>query len=97
MPKGAALRASLAECRPGDAVETFTILTTDANDTMRALHHRMPVILSPRAFKPWLAGEDVGIGPAPEDRRAMHRVSRRVNDPPVEDPGCVSALAVAVA
>ena len=63
------------ERRPGDAVETFPILTTEANDTMRALHHRMPVILSPKAFMTWLAGEDVRLGPAPEDLLAMHRVS----------------------
>ena len=31
----------------GDVVESCTILTTEANDQMRQIHHRMPVILLP--------------------------------------------------
>ena len=93
VPEGAALRGSLAERRPGDAVETFTILTTEANDTVRALHHRMPVILPTEAFELWLAGEAVRLGPAPEDLLVMHRVGRRVNNPRDDDPECVAALA----
>ena len=95
VPEGALLRGSLAERRPGDVVETFTILTTEANDTMRALHHRMPVILPPEAFEPWLAGEDVRFGPAPEDLLAMHRVALRVNNARDDDPECVAAVAAA--
>jgi hypothetical protein len=30
----------------GEVVRTFTIITTDANEKLRALHDRMPVILS---------------------------------------------------
>ena len=95
VPEGAVLRGSLAERRPGDAVETFTILTTGANDTMRALHHRMPVILPPETFELWLSGNDVRLGLAPEDLLVMHRVGRRVNNPREDDPECVAALAAA--
>ncbi len=35
-------------------VETFTILTTAANDTVRPIHERMPVILDPAAHDAWL-------------------------------------------
>ena len=45
------LRGSLAECRMGDMIETFTILSTAANATLTPIHHRMPVILSPGAFE----------------------------------------------
>ena len=92
VPEGAALRGSLSERRPGDVVETFTILTTGANDAMLELHHRMPVILPPEAFEPWLAGEDVRLGPAPEDLLGMHRVSRRVNNARDDDSECVAAV-----
>lgn len=95
VPEGAALRGSLAERRPGEVVETFTLLTTEANATLRALHHRMPVILAAEAFEPWLAGEDIRLGPAPEDWLATHRVGLRVNDPRNDDPECVAALASA--
>ena len=93
VPGDTALRGSLAERQPGDTVETFTILTCAANATLRALHHRMPVILRPDMFAPWLAGEDVRPGPAPEDWLAMHRVTTRVNDPRNDDPECIVALA----
>jgi putative SOS response-associated peptidase YedK len=31
----------------GDPVDTFTIVTTDANEAVGSIHDRMPVILSP--------------------------------------------------
>ena len=93
VPEGAVLRGSLAELRSGDIVETFTILTTEANATMQALHHRMPVILAHEAREQWLAGDDVPLGPAPNDLLAMHPVSTRVNHPRHDDSGCVVALA----
>lgn len=39
----------------GAKVETCTILTTDANDSLRWLHDRMPVILAPDDFDLWLS------------------------------------------
>ncbi len=91
VPEGAALRGSLAECGPGEVVETFTLLTTEANETLRPLHHRMPVILTPEAFGPWLAGATIRLGPAPDDWLTMHRVGLRVNNPRNDDPECVAA------
>ena len=91
--EGAVLRGSLSERRPGDVVETFTILTTEANETMQVLHHRMPVILAHEAGERWLAGDDVPLGPAPEDVLAMHPVSTRVNHPRHDDSECVASLA----
>ena len=67
VPEGAVLRGLLSERSAGDVVETFTILTTEANETMKALHHRMPVILAYEAGEQWLAGDDLALGPTPED------------------------------
>jgi len=39
----------------GDAMETFTIIVTDANDLVRPLHDRMPVIVDPADYDLWLA------------------------------------------
>jgi hypothetical protein len=36
------------------AVETFSILTTTANDRVRACHDRMPVLVAPPDFATWL-------------------------------------------
>jgi len=38
----------------GSRVESCTILTTSASPFMQPLHDRMPVILSPAEFAPWL-------------------------------------------
>ena len=95
VPEGAVLRGSLSERRAGDIVKTFTILTTEANETMQSLHHRMPVILAHEAGEHWLAGDDVALGPAPDDLLAMHPVSTRVNHPRHDDSECVVALATA--
>ena len=68
VPAGTALAGSLAKRSPGDAVETCTILTTAANETVAPIHGRMPVILPPEAHGPWLAGEDVPLVPYPAGR-----------------------------
>ncbi len=41
----------------GARIESVTIVTADANETLRPLHHRMPVILNPGSFQSWLAPE----------------------------------------
>jgi len=38
----------------GEPVESCTILTTDANETMMAIHERMPVVIPPESFDVWL-------------------------------------------
>ena len=43
--------------REGASVETFTIVTTEANDAVAAIHDRMPVILPREAEAAWLGGE----------------------------------------
>lgn len=40
----------------GPAVETFTIVTTEANTAIAQVHDRMPVILPMDAVESWLAG-----------------------------------------
>ena len=92
VPQGAALTGSLAERSPGDAVETCTILTTAANETVAPVHGRMPVILPPDAYGPWLAGEDVPLAPYPTDDMTAHPVSTLVNRPANDDPRCVEPV-----
>ncbi|MDD9990852.1 MAG: SOS response-associated peptidase [Rhodospirillales bacterium] len=95
VPQAAALTGSLAERAPGDAVETCTILTTAANETVAPVHGRMPVILPPDAYGPWLAGDDVPLVPYPADAMTAHPVSTLVNRPANDDPRCVEPVAPA--
>jgi putative SOS response-associated peptidase YedK len=43
----------------GEPVETFTIVTTDANEAVAPIHDRMPVILPKEAEDAWLHGDAV--------------------------------------
>lgn len=70
----------------GEELETATIITTEANDTLRPIHHRMPVIVPPAQFDLWLGGADEDtaeatalIKPAPGDRLEAFPVSAEVN------------------
>ncbi|MDE0797786.1 MAG: SOS response-associated peptidase [Alphaproteobacteria bacterium] len=38
----------------GGELQTCTIVTTTANETLKPYHHRMPVVLEPDAFDAWL-------------------------------------------
>ncbi len=83
----------------GQPVETFTILTTDANDLMRPLHDRMPVILDRENFDLWLDPkmEDTAklqpllVPHSSEDFEAFP-VSRLVNSPTNDLPNCIEPL-----
>lgn len=92
IPEKAALPPSLADRAPGDAVETCTILTTTANETLAPVHHRMPVILPAERFDPWLEGQEVRLAPCPADGIAIQPVSTWVNRASNEGPRCEEPL-----
>ncbi len=92
VPAGLALTGSLSELAPGDVLETCTILTTEANATLAPIHPRMPVILPPDAYDPWLGGEAVPLAPYPAAVMTAHPVSTLVNKPANDDEKCVEPL-----
>ena len=70
----------------GEELETAAILTTDANETLRPIHHRMPVVIQPEAFETWLDCRNVSVPeastllrPAPDDFFRAYEVSPAVN------------------
>lgn len=80
---------------PEGALETYTIVTTRANELVGKIHERMPVILDRAGRLEWLspgAGEE-SLAPLlePFDPGAMegYRVSPRVNKAGNEDPGLI--------
>ena len=95
VPDGAVLSGSLSQRSPGDTVETCTILTTAANDAVAPIHGRMPVILPPDAYGPWLSGDDIPLAPYPAHDMTAHPVSTHVNRPANDDPRCVEAISLA--
>jgi putative SOS response-associated peptidase YedK len=67
-------------------VDTFTIVTTSANQLLRPLHDRMPVILDPANYAAWLDPDadpaelqQALLKPAPDGLLAYVEVDIRVN------------------
>ena len=86
--------------RPADGAEldTFTIVTTEANAAMRPLHDRMPVILAPGDWWVWLNGATAAeqvqglVRPCPEAALAVYAVGRAVGNVRNEGAGLVQPL-----
>ena len=84
----------------GGIIESCTLLTTRPNELVRPLHNRMPVILHPRNYVLWLdpETEDANVlnrllDPYPSGEMEAYPVSRYVNSPQNEGPGCILPLA----
>lgn len=79
----------------GRELESCLIIVTEANDLLRPIHDRMPVILSREEIAAWLAPEagreelESLLRPYPGDDLRGHPVSRRVNSPQNDDPSLV--------
>jgi putative SOS response-associated peptidase YedK len=87
------------EGAPGGAIESFTIIVTDANALLRPIHDRMPVILNPSDHDAWLdtraAAPDEAkalLKPFPADEMEIYAVSTRVNSPRFDDPELIEPM-----
>lgn len=77
-------------------LHTCAILTTEANEKLRPLHHRMAVIIEPDDYELWLAPRELlppewqplMAGPTPEQLK-FHEVSTDVNSPANDNPTLV--------
>jgi putative SOS response-associated peptidase YedK len=86
--------------KSGTPVESCTILTTEANDVLRPVHERMPVILEPKDYDLWL-------DPSPQKPELLQGllrpysagemtgfpVSPLVNNPRINSPRCIEPAA----
>ena len=79
---------------PEGRVESFTIIVTRANDRIRPIHDRMPVIVEREDWDRWLH-------PSPSDgtllepsaaKLEIHPVSRAVNNPRNNDPSLIEPV-----
>ena len=81
------------------AVESCTLLTTEANDLVRTIHDRMPVIVAPADYARWFDPAtprtelSALLGPYPSDSMTAWPVSTLVNSPGNEDPRCIEPAA----
>jgi len=75
----------------GSEILSATILTTDATDELKGLHHRMPVVIPPDSYETWLGDNDLDVHrsllqPASHTAFPYHAVSTRVNKPANDSP-----------
>jgi putative SOS response-associated peptidase YedK len=93
--------AGLWECwhdPRGEVVETCTILTTEANELMRPLHDRMPVILDAEAERLWLDPHATAdslhalLVQYPSEKMEAFAVNSWVSDPKHEGPRCLETV-----
>jgi putative SOS response-associated peptidase YedK len=78
----------------GEVVESFSIITTEANEFMKPIHNRMPVILKPGDEKIWLNSKDPTqilalLKPYPAEDMDAYPVSKLVNSPRNEAPSII--------
>ncbi len=72
-----------------ETVTSFTIITTEPNELIADLHHRMAVILSPDEEQKWLTADpdtaEPLLDPYPDDELQAYPISTRVNSPANDD------------
>jgi putative SOS response-associated peptidase YedK len=83
----------------GNTIRTFTIVTTEANEMIRPIHHRMPVILPRRRREVWLDKTNFDLNtllpllqPCEESALETYRISTSVNRPTNDGPACIQPL-----
>jgi putative SOS response-associated peptidase YedK len=84
----------------GEEIHSCTIITTEANDLMSEIHHRMPVILPPEDYAMWLDPDfdekeplTTLLKPYPADAMEAYPVSRKVNKPSNNEPSVLEPVA----
>jgi putative SOS response-associated peptidase YedK len=82
----------------GEPLYTFTIVTTEPNELISRLHHRMPVILKPEDEARWLDPQATKeqltelIGPFEQAGMEYYPVSTLVNRPQNDKPELILPL-----
>ncbi len=82
----------------GQSIQTFSIITTEANDLIGKVHHRMPVILNPESYSRWLDPSESSsqlkslLAPFPSEKMSVRSISKAVNSAKNDNPECLNPL-----
>jgi len=84
-----------------EPIESCALITTDANDLVRPIHDRMPVILEPNDYEKWLDPEveDTAelqelLVPLPAEHMKTYPVSTFVNKVEKNSPECFAPVTI---
>ncbi len=79
--------------------KSCTIITTQASESIRDIHHRMPVILKPPAYESWLDPENQDVVELDKMLKnenvtelVSNPVSKQVNSTRNNDPSCIEPI-----
>jgi putative SOS response-associated peptidase YedK len=79
--------------------KSCTIITTEACESLRSIHHRMPVILNPDMYESWLDSQNAEktqllqiLKDGMVTELVSHPVSKRVNSARYNDPTCIDPI-----
>jgi putative SOS response-associated peptidase YedK len=76
----------------GLEVETFTVITIEANDLVTPLHNRMPVLLDPEDYAGWLAGDAGLLRSYPAEGMSCWKVNPAVGNVRNDRPGLCAEI-----
>ncbi|MCL1471175.1 SOS response-associated peptidase [Argonema antarcticum] len=82
-----------------EAIASCTILTTQSNELMGPIHHRMPVILDPKDYDKWLDPEvqkpeslQSLLQPYKSEEMTFYPVTTKVNNAKTDSPDCIKKV-----
>jgi putative SOS response-associated peptidase YedK len=78
-------------------INSCTIVTTEANELLQPIHHRMPVIIMDRDYEKWLDPQlqktevlQELLHPYPAEKMSAYAVSTKVNNPRHSSAECIA-------
>lgn len=91
---------SIGKDQEGHEISTYSIMTTESNQEMKAIHDRMPVILHPEDEDAWIARSNGKLEelerlllPFEDNGLEMYQVSKDVNGPSHNAPYLLNPVA----
>ena len=80
----------------GSPIESYAVVTTDADTTTGKIHDRMPVVIAPAQHSLWLEGEPRQasslLRALEPGKLIFHKVDRRMSAARVDDAKCVETV-----
>jgi putative SOS response-associated peptidase YedK len=74
--------------RDAEVLDTCALITTEANEVVKPIHGRMPIMLLHADFAPWLDAAELP-GSFPIEQLAAVAVGSKVNSPRNDGPECI--------
>jgi putative SOS response-associated peptidase YedK len=75
--------------------DSFSLVTTEPNATLRGIHDRMPLIIARDDYRAWLAGDEGLLHPAPDDALEARPVGMAVNQAANDSPKLIQPVELA--